>query len=66
MKILKALWRYWTWVCVALLSTAVVLYLLSALFGLLRPITIHDDRPGKCIDAGGTWDAEEGLCKSPA
>lgn len=62
MKILAALWRYWKWLCVAIFTTFVVLYLLAALLGSFKSITINDDRPQKCLDTGGAWNADDQRC----
>lgn len=64
--IFAALWRYWKFLCVALLTTFVVLFLLAAILGAFKSVQIHDDRPGKCLDAGGTWNADEQMCKTAA
>ncbi len=66
MTFFKSLWRYWTWVCVALLTTAAALYVLAAAIDYFKPVTINDDRPQKCLDMGGTWDADENLCRTAA
>lgn len=65
MQILQALWRYWTWLCVALLTTAAVLYLAAAILNHFKT-----SAPAKeiaaCLDMGGTWDDDSGECRTSA
>ena len=65
MSVLKEMWRYWKWLCVALVTTCVVLGVLALLLGGFdKPEP--DQHIGACIESGGTWVDEEGICKTPA
>lgn len=66
MKLLSAFWRYWQWLCVALVTTAVLLYALSIAVGYLKKNAPDKDLIGQCIENGGTWDEGKGVCKSAA
>lgn len=66
MNLVKTFWRYWMWVCTALVTTAAALYVLSTVVTYFKAAPAHQDQIGQCIDEGGTWDAEEGQCKRPA
>lgn len=63
MKFLQMFWRYWKWLCVALGTTFILLFVLAAILNHFKQVHINDDRPVKCLDAGGTWDAEEQQCR---
>jgi hypothetical protein len=66
MKLLSAFWRYWKWLCVALMTSFVLLAIVAAIVHVVK--TPSQDRGviDACIDNGGTWDAGAGLCKAPA
>lgn len=66
MNLLKTFWRYWVWMCVALVTTAVALYILSAIVTYFKSTPVDKDVIGQCIDQGGTWDEGEGACHRPA
>jgi len=67
MNIAQHFWRYWKWLCVALVTTAVVLFLLATLVNFFKSSAGPDTAPpAQCIDQGGTWNAEEGRCQFPA
>jgi len=65
MPILQSLWHYWKFLCVALVTSCVVLGVLALLLdGFEIPEPDKDIR--LCLESGGTWVQEEGLCKAPA
>ena len=66
MKLLSAFWRYWKWLCVALMTSFVLLALLAAAIHLLKSPAPDRKVIDACLDGGGTWDAGAGLCKAPA
>lgn len=68
MKMLSAFWRYWKWLCVALMTSFVVLALLAAAIHYFKSPSADDLRKAidACIDGGGTWDDGEGFCKNAA
>ena len=61
MKILQALWRYWTWLCVALLTTFALLFLLATILTHFKSAA-PEDAIAACIEGGGAWDADSGAC----
>ena len=65
MNIAKEFWRYWKWLCVALMTSFVVLALAAAVVHYFKSARVNDGAAA-CIDSGGTWDDGAGLCKSPA
>jgi len=66
MKLLSAFWRYWKWVCVALMTSFVVLALLAAALQFFKSPSENRKAIEGCLDRGGTWDDGEGLCKAAA
>jgi hypothetical protein len=67
MKFLKALWRYWIWVCVVAGTGAVVLGLVAGAYLLFKHTAAPDrDQATECLDQGGTWDAEGLECRTSA
>lgn len=66
MNILKHFWRYWIWVCTALVTTAVLLYVIAAIVTYFKSAPVDPGGIGQCIDSGGTWDEGEGACRRPA
>ena len=63
MSIAKELWRYWKWLCVALMTSFVILFLFAWIvtgFEMPEP----DKHILECIESGGTWDDENLICKS--
>jgi hypothetical protein len=67
MKLLSAFWRYWKWLCVALMTSFVVLALLAAVLHYFKsPPGENRKTIDACIEGGGTWDDGEGLCKNAA
>lgn len=65
MKLLSAFWRYWKWLCVALMTSFVLLAILAAIVTYFK-MPEPDGHIRDCIESGGTWDDGEGLCKAPA
>ena len=66
MNILSAFWRYWKWVCVALMTTFVVLALAAALINWMKKPSADKRLISQCIDNGGTWDDDRAECRSAA
>ncbi len=66
MKLISAFWRYWKWLCVALMTSFVVLAILAALIASFKLDPIDKTPIERCIDSGGSWDAGEGVCKNAA
>ena len=63
MSIAREFWRYWKWLCVALMTSFVILFLLTwiiSYFDMPEP----DSNIRECIEGGGTWDDENHLCKA--
>jgi hypothetical protein len=65
MKLLPTFWRYWKWLCVALMTSFIVLAALAAAINHFKS-SGPSGEIGACIEKGGTWDDMEGLCKSAA
>ena len=65
MNILQSFWRYWKWLCVALMTSFVVLALAAAALHYFKS-PAPSREIGDCLDKGGTWDDGEGLCKTAA
>lgn len=65
MNILQNFWRYWKWLCVALMTSFVVLALAAAVINHFKSAPAGNGAAA-CIESGGTWDEGEGLCKAPA
>ena len=63
MTILKSFWHYWKWLCVALVSTVVVLYPLALVVQHFSGPDVTKEQISRCIDHGGTWDDEAKVCK---
>jgi hypothetical protein len=62
-KFLKEFWQYWKWLCVALMTSFVILFVLSMIithFQMPEP----DKNIRECIESGGTWDADSLICKA--
>ena len=66
MNIAKEFWRYWKWLCVALMTSFVVLALLAAIITYVKPSAIPREQIDACLDGGGAWDADTQSCKAPA
>lgn len=66
MKLLSAFWRYWKWLCVALMTSFVLLALVAAAVHLFKSPATDRKAIDACLDGGGTWDDGAGLCKAPA
>ena len=67
MKLLSAFWRYWKWLCVALMTGFVILAVLAAAIHYLKsPAAENRKAIDACIGNGGIWDDGEGLCKNAA
>lgn len=66
MKLLSALWRYWKWLCVALLTSFAVLAVVAAIITSFKLDPLDKTPIEHCIDTGGTWNAEEGVCRRAA
>lgn len=63
MKILNAFWRYWKWLCVALVTTCILLAI-PAYFIMYMDMPEPDRPVRECIESGGTWDDGAGICKA--
>lgn len=66
MNILQNFWRYWKWLCVALMTTFVLLYAAATIINYFKSPSEDKKMIGECIDRGGTWDAVENICKTAA
>ena len=66
MKLLSAFWRYWKWLCVALMTSFVLLALLAAILHFVKTPSSDREAIEACLESGGTWDDGAGLCKAPA
>lgn len=71
MNLLSSFWRYWKWLCVALMTSFVLLGLIALLvvnFEMPEP----DKAIRECIESGGIWevapgqsgDSASGFCKA--
>ena len=63
LKVVKEFWRYWKFLCVALMTSFVILFLLAWImtqFEFPEP----DKNIRECIESGGTWDDQELICKA--
>lgn len=66
MKLLQAFWRYWTWVCVALVTTCLVFGAMTLVIQYFKKDTLLPAYPAaECLEQGGTWDAEAQHCRYP-
>ena len=63
MTILQNLWRYWKWLCVALLTTTLVLFLVATVLTNFKPFGDDDAAATECVDSGGTWNADTRACE---
>ena len=61
-KIGTEFWRYWKWLCIALVTTTVILFLLAAMLTNFNPFGPKDDAANICIEGGGTWNADTSAC----
>lgn len=66
MTILMQFWRYWKWLCVALMTTFVVLALAAAVINHFKSSAPASNGAAACIESGGTWDEGGQFCKAPA
>ncbi|HEU4837861.1 MAG TPA: hypothetical protein VFS88_00450 [Micavibrio sp.] len=66
MKLLSSFWRYWKWLCVALMTSFVMLALLAAAIQYFKSPGENRKAIDACIEGGGTWDDGEGICKNAA
>lgn len=62
MKVLKLFWRYWVWLCVALCTTAVLLFLVATIVHQFKPSSAAHEEGAACLESGGAWDAGAGEC----
>lgn len=66
MKLLSAFWRYWKWLCVALMTSFIILAILAAAVHYFKSPAADRKAIDACLDRGGTWDDGEGICKIAA
>lgn len=67
MKILHEIWRYWKSLSVWFCTAFVVLFILAAIVDHFKtPPAAPDDPAARCLDDGGTWDAEKVHCRFSA
>lgn len=66
MNILKSFWTYWKWLCVALMTTFVILIIAAAILTWFKKPSADQKLIGDCIDNGGSWDEERSECRSAA
>lgn len=66
MRLLSAFWRYWKWLCVALMTSFVLLAILAAAVQYFKSPAADRKAIDACIDGGGAWDEGEGRCKTAA
>ncbi|MFA5593470.1 MAG: hypothetical protein WC989_09190 [Micavibrio sp.] len=64
--IAKEFWRYWKWLCVAFVTTCIVLYLIATLVNQLKPEADTQLEPQTCLETGGTWNDDAGECSYAA
>ncbi len=65
MNILQNFWRYWKWLCVALMTTFVVLALAAAVINHFKSAPAESGAEA-CIESGGTCDEGGQFCMAPA
>ena len=66
MKLLSAFWRYWKWLCVALMTSFVLLAIVAAIVNHFKSPVEKRKAIESCIDSGGVWDDAESFCKTAA
>lgn len=63
-KIAAEAWRYWKWLCVAFMTSVIVLGILAYLLGGFNPAPVMPSPSEACIDNGGRWNADTESCES--
>ena len=63
MMIFKEIWRYWKWLCVALVSTTAILLLAATVLTYFNPPDVPPPGRDVCIESGGTWNADTLSCE---
>lgn len=63
-KILAQAWRYWKWICVALLTTYALLILATGIINFFKSPAPSKLSPAEhCIESGGRWNADTQSCE---
>jgi hypothetical protein len=66
-KILAHVWHYWKWLCVALVTSFVLLVLATAALDYFKGTSPQVPTPAElCIEEGGRWNANEFWCEKAA
>lgn len=66
-RVLKEAWRYWKWLCVASVTSFIVLVTLTYLLGGFADKTPPPLSPSEqCLDNGGRWNADTLDCEHAA
>ncbi len=60
---LKLFWRYWTFMCGIIIALALLWGLIYILLGPTKAPEGGVDAAQKCLDQGGSWNADAGQCR---
>lgn len=67
MKLWLIFWAYWKWFCTALVTSTLILLIVAMLIQSVKSGWVNPQKEIEhCIDRGGTWDEEGGICKTAA